>query len=281
MTLKQLQNLFYKSLLKLYPNSEIDTFFYWIVEDALELKRIDVSLNPDFQISQKDFEAIEKQLKRLEQNEPIQHILGYTEFYGLRIKVNKHVLIPRPETEELVDWVVSDHKNKRPKNIIDIGTGSACMAIAVKIALPDCKLSALDVSEKALDVAKENASEHKADLNFIKQDILKSDKLPEDTDVIISNPPYVKYDEKGRMRDNVLNYEPHVALFVKDNDALIFYRKICELAIKASQNVTIYFEINQYLANDLKMMLKDFNIQTYEFRQDFRGNDRMLKLLID
>ncbi|MFN2262577.1 MAG: methyltransferase, partial [Psychroflexus sp.] len=134
---------------------------------------------------------------------------------------------------------------------------------------------------KALDVAKENASEHKADLNFMKQDILKSDKLPEDTDVIISNPPYVKYDEKGRMRDNVLNYEPHVALFVKDNDALIFYRKICELAIKASQNVTIYFEINQYLANDLKMMLKDFNIQTYEFRQDFRGNDRMLKLLID
>ena len=281
MTLKQLQNLFHKTLSKLYPKSEIDTFFYWIVEDALNLKRIDVSLNPDFQINQKDIETIEKQLNRLKKQEPIQHILGYTEFYGLRFKVDKHVLIPRPETEELVDWVVNDYKNKSPKNIIDIGTGSGCIAIALKKSLPKCNLSALDISEKALDVAKQNASNHKVSLNFIKQDILKSDKLPDDIEVIISNPPYVKFDEKERMRDNVLNHEPHEALFVKDNDPLIFYRKICELAIKANQTITIYFEINQYLTDDLKIMLSDIEIKTYEFRQDFRGNDRMLKLLVD
>ena len=281
MTSKNLHNWFIKTLSKQYPKSEIDTFFYWIVEDVIHLKRIDVTLNPDFQISQKDFETIEKQLNRLKKQEPIQHILGYTEFYGLRFKVDKHVLIPRPETEELVDWVVSDYKNKSPKNIIDVGTGSACIAIALKKSLPECNLSALDISEKALDVAKQNASNHKVSLNFIKQDILKSNKLPDNTDVIISNPPYVKFDEKERMRDNVLNYEPHKALFVKDNDPLIFYRKICELAIKANQTIIIYFEINQYLTDDLKIMLSDFEINTYEFRQDFRGNDRMLKLLVN
>lgn len=281
MTLKALQKLFHTKLSEHFPKNEIDTFYYWIVEEEFGLKRIDVSLNSEFQLKTHDIESLQKQLKRLSEHEPIQYILGYTEFYGLRFKVNKDVLIPRPETEQLVEWVIEDIKNQHTQHILDIGTGSGCIAIALKNELSNCKLSAIDVSKNALKMAMHNAKYHQLHVNFLAQDILKTDKLPEEIDVIISNPPYVKHLEKKQMRENVLKYEPHQALFVNDNDPLIFYRKICELAQKLPQPVNVYFEINQYLSENLKFMLKELNIKTFEFRQDFRGNDRMLKLLIN
>jgi len=281
MNLKEIQTQFHKSLSELYSRSEIDTFFYWIVEEVLQLKRIEVSLNPDIEINPKELKTIQNHLHRLQQQEPIQYILGHTEFYGMPFQVNRNVLIPRPETEELVNWIISDMKHQSKKHILDIGTGSGCIAIALKKELPQNQVSALDYSQKALDVAKQNAIINKVKLNFIKQDILNLNSLPEDIDTIVSNPPYVRHLEKEQMQKNVLNHEPHQALFVDNNDALVFYRKIIKLTLASSRCKTIYFEINQYLKGDLKKMLQSFDINTVEFRKDFRGNDRMLKLLIN
>ncbi len=281
MTLNNLQNLFHKTLSETYSKPEIDTFFYWIVEDILNLKRIDVSLNSDMVINQVNLKTIQKHLNRLQQEEPIQYILGHTEFYGMLFQVNPNVLIPRPETEELVDWIVSDLLHQPKKQILDIGTGSGCIAIALKNKLPECEISAFDISETALQIASENAKQNEVKINFETQDILKLNSLPEDIDIIVSNPPYVRVLEKKQMRDNVLKFEPHQALFVKNNDALVFYRKIIELAISSSRCKTVYFEINQYLKEDLKKMIQTYDITKVEFRKDFRGNDRMLKLLIN
>ncbi|MGX1022975.1 peptide chain release factor N(5)-glutamine methyltransferase [Psychroflexus sp. MBR-150] len=281
MNLKETQKKFHKTLSEIYPKSEIDTFFYWIVEDVLQLKRIDVSLNPDFEINEKDLKTIKSQMNRLQQNEPIQYILGHTEFYGMHFQVNPNVLIPRPETEDLVNWIVSDLKHQPKKHLLDIGTGSGCIAIALKKELPKCEISAFDISETALQMASENAKQNEVKINFVQQDILKLDSLPEDVDIMVSNPPYVRVLEKEQMCDNVLKFEPHQALFVKNNDALVFYRKIIELAINSSKCKTIYFEINQYLKKDLKKLIQSYDINKIEFRKDFRGNERMLKLLID
>ncbi|RRO20294.1 peptide chain release factor N(5)-glutamine methyltransferase [Flavobacteriaceae bacterium 14752] len=281
MTLNSLQTQFHKTLSEIYSKSEINTFFYWIVEDILNLKRIDVSLNPDIVINQVDLKTIQNHLNRLQQEEPIQYILGSTEFYGMRFQVNPEVLIPRPETEELVEWIVSDLKHQSKKHLLDIGTGSGCIAIALKNELPECEISAFDISETALQIASENAKQNEVIVNFETQDILKLNSLPEDIDIIVSNPPYVRVLEKEQMHDNVLKFEPHQALFVKNDDALVFYRKIIELAIHSSKCKTIYFEINQYLKKDLKKLIQSYDINKIEFRKDFRGNERMLKLLID
>ncbi len=281
MTTKALQTQFHKSLSDIYPKSEIDTFFYWIVEEVLQLKRIDVSLNPGFEINQVDLKTIKNHLNRLQQHEPIQYILGQTEFYGMTFKVNSEVLIPRPETEELVEWIVTDIKDQSKKQILDIGTGSGCIAIALKKKLQSCKVTGIDVSETALNIAFKNAQINGVEIKFIQQDILNLDSLDENIDVIVSNPPYVRALEKEMMRDNVLKFEPHQALFVENNDALLFYRKILTLAKKASKPTYIYFEINQYLSDDLKELLNNEKLTSFTFRKDFKGNDRMLKVLID
>lgn len=281
MTLKNLKTQFHNTLSEIYSESEIDTFFYWIVEDILKLKRIDVSLNPDVEINKVDLKTIQKHLNRLQQNEPIQYILGHSEFYGMSFQVNHNVLIPRPETEELVEWIVADLKDQSKKQILDIGTGSGCIAIALTKELQQCQVTALDVSEQALKVARQNAQHHQVEIGFIQEDILKLDSLPKNIDTIVSNPPYVKILEKKQMRDNVLQFEPHQALFVDNDDALCFYRKIIDLAKTTTRPISIYFEINQYLRGDLKKMIESYNIASFEFKKDFKENDRMLKLLID
>ncbi|TKS57499.1 peptide chain release factor N(5)-glutamine methyltransferase [Mesohalobacter halotolerans] len=281
MTTKTLQNLFHKTLSKIYSKSEIDTFLYWVVEEVLKLKRIDVYLNPDVEINSKELKTIQNYLHRLQQQEPIQYILGSTEFYGMRFQVNPEVLIPRPETEELVEWIVTELKNQSKKQILDIGTGSGCIAIALKKELPECEISALDISKTALQIASENAKQNQLTINFEAQDIFKLNSLPKEVEIIVSNPPYVRVLEKKQMHENVLKFEPHQALFVKNDDALVFYKKIIELALASSRCKTVYFEINQYLSDDLKKMIQSYNISNAEFRKDFRGNERMLKLLID
>ena len=281
MTLKALKDHFHKSLSDLYSQAEIKTFFNWLIDEFFKLEPIDILLKPELEINNEKISAFEHIIQRLKREEPIQYILGYTEFYGLRFKVNPQVLIPRPETEELVDWIVKDHKSQNQKTLIDIGTGSGCIAIALQKKLPNWNVMALDISTPALDIAKSNADFHKVNIKFIHQDILNTQKLPEQPQVIVSNPPYVQQLEKNQMNNNVLKHEPHQALFVEDTNPLIFYKVISKMAKKLPHAVEIYFEINQYLVDDLKKMLKNLNLNTYQFRKDFRGNMRFLKVLVD
>jgi len=281
MTIKALQTYFREMLSQLYPKDEIDTFFHWLVEDRLELKPIDINIQAQNKLNQEDLLVFKNQLHRLQQQEPIQYILGYTEFYGLHFKVNPQVLIPRPETEALVNWVLEDHDLQSSKKLIDVGTGSGCIAVALKKQRPNFDISAIDISIKAIDVASQNAKNHQTDINFFCLDILKIQQLPNDYQIIVSNPPYVRYLEKAQMRNNVLSYEPHEALFVENLDPLLFYKTICRLAKNLPLPVYIYFEINQYLVEDLKTMLQDFNLLTFDLRQDFRENMRMLRIIID
>ncbi len=260
-----------------YSTSEIDQFFYWTVEDVLGLKRIDVSLNPKTTVEDSKYQTLSEYLQRLNNEEPIQYILGYTEFYGLDFNVNKNVLIPRPETEALVDWVINDCENLDSKTILDIGTGSGCIPVVLKKHLNHCNVYGLDISKKALEVAKANAQKHKVDIGFVECDILNSKKLPVETDIIVSNPPYVKQSEKLQMAKNVLDYEPHSALFVDDNDPLLFYKKIGELAQNNKRPTSVYFELNEFLKNDYESLIKGFDVKSFEFRKDFRGATRMLK----
>jgi release factor glutamine methyltransferase len=281
MTLLELKQEFKNQLSELYPNTEIDTFYYWIVEDVLNFKRIQVSLDPQKPIEQEKLKIIKSYLDRLTKEEPIQYILGYTEFYGLTFNVNPQVLIPRPETEELVQWVIEDYKNEDSVEIIDIGTGSGCIAVSMQKHLKQHKVSALDVSKTALKQAKKNANLNKVNVHFIQSDILKSDSLPKNIKVIVSNPPYVKSAEKEQMKQNVLAHEPHIALFVEDENPFLFYERIVYLAKLQQHMVVIYFEISQYLQKDFEKLMQYLNVNVVQFRKDFKGNNRMAKLLIN
>ena len=209
--------------------------------------------------------------------EPIQYILGETEFYGLPFKVTPATLIPRPETEELVDWIIANC-NKNPKTLLDIGTGSGCIAIALAKNLPAVKVSAMDISEEALKVASENAIYNKVTVNFSKKDILGTSTLPQKYDVIISNPPYVRNSEKEMMQKNVLDFEPASALFVEDDNPLLFYSKIAKLAKNyLNPNGFLFFEINEYLSKEVIQLLERESFSEIELKQDFFGKDRMIK----
>lgn len=281
MLLRDYRTIFTQELASLYDEYEIESFFYIILEDFHHMKRVDLALNPDFELSPELMHQWENVVAQLKEQRPIQYILGETEFYGLPFYVNEHTLIPRPETEELVDWIIKESKVKSQKSefkILDIGTGTGCIAISLAKNLPNTKVYAMDVSDAALAVAKRNAERNNVDITFIHQSILETDDLGETFDIIVSNPPYVRNLEKQEIKKNVLDYEPHLALFVEDNDALLFYRKITELAIKnLSENGQLYFEINQYLGNEMVQLLQQHNFKDVELRKDIYGNDRMMK----
>jgi release factor glutamine methyltransferase len=278
MTVKEVQNEFKTALEALNPSGEIDNFFFWSIEEVLGMTRIDFSLDPNTSMDEANLAKLMAILERLKQQEPIQYILGVTEFYGLRFEVNPSVLIPRPETEELVDWVISDCRNSKPLTILDIGTGSGCIPISIKKNLEQHKVYGLDISQDALKTAERNAKSNMVLVHFMQQDVLKLNDLPIDADVIISNPPYVKIAEQSQMAENVLKYEPHLALFVENNDPLVFYRKICKLAKNMDRSTCVYFELNEFHKDDYSAMAEYLDCLSYEFRQDFRGSPRMLKL---
>ncbi len=282
MTLKELKTDFKKSLTGLYPWEEIQSFFNILSESYLNFSRIEIALNPEKEISKEAAEKFQKALFRLKNNEPIQYIIGETEFYGLLFKVNKHTLIPRPETEELVEWIVLDQKpiirNSQLTTILDIGTGSGCIAISLAKNFPNSKISALDISEEALKIARENAEMNEVEVEFFQTDILNVEILPKQFDIILSNPPYVRELEKKEMQQNVLKFEPDSALFVKDEDSLLFYRAISQLAkTHLKPNGKLFFEINEYLANELIQLLKSEDFQDIEVKKDIFGKYRMLK----
>jgi release factor glutamine methyltransferase len=261
---------------------EAESFFNIALTALKGWKRVDVALNPTAELSGDEIEKWNAVLHELEQQKPIQYIFGHTHFYGLEFEVNSFTLIPRPETEELVEWIIHENKNRGQIKILDIGTGSGCIAISLAKNLPDAQVFAVDVSGEALAVAKKNAANNNVNVKFIQQDILVAVTLPEQFDIIVSNPPYVRNLEKAEIKQNVLDYEPHLALFVEDTDALIFYRKIALLAkSNLPQNGKLYFEINQYLGPETSQMLEDFGFNNVMLRQDMYGNDRMVSAISD
>lgn len=278
MQLKAQKELFLETLEKDYPVEEVLSFFFLLTEAFLGVRRLDLALDPDLEIEPANIGRFEDALVRLKNHEPIQYIIGETEFFGLTFSVDNNVLVPRPETEELVQWVLEDFAlEEKSLKILDIGTGSGCIAISLARHLPKAKVSALDISEKALEIAKANAKNNEVEISFIQQDILKTETLSGHWDIIVSNPPYVRELEKKEMQRNVLDHEPETALYVKDQDPLLFYIKITKLAKKAlNPKAKLYFEINQYLAEETKTMMQKQGF-ICEKRKDLFGNFRMLK----
>ncbi|MFO8147791.1 MAG: peptide chain release factor N(5)-glutamine methyltransferase [Gillisia sp.] len=279
MLVSQIKIKFIDRLEKEYPSGEIQSFFNLLTEAYLKMSRLDLALDHGIKLSPSEEKKFEDALLRLLKHEPIQYIIGETEFFDLKFKVDKNVLIPRPETEELVDWILKDLKSsgKKELSILDIGTGSGCIAISLAKKLPNARVSAIDISESALEIARSNAKMNDVEIDFILQDILKSAELPEKYDLIVSNPPYVREFEKKEMHRNVLENEPEMALYVKDLEPLIFYQKITKLAETGlKQGGSLYFEINQYLGEETAEVLNSSGFKSFSGKDIF-GNDRMLK----
>ncbi|MEP1487288.1 MAG: peptide chain release factor N(5)-glutamine methyltransferase [Algibacter sp.] len=281
MKLKVIQKTFQETLNKLYPSEEIDSFFYILMESYYKISRIQLAM--DYGLSVANFDAILKALELLKQQKPIQYILGETEFYGLPFRVNQNTLIPRPETEELVEWVIEESKNRNSEfRILDIGTGSGCIAISLAKNLPNAKVYTLDVSKEALKVAKENAKLNTVDVEFIECDILnvEAGKFNEEQnfDIIVSNPPYVRNLEKKLMQSNVLDNEPHLALFVENENPLQFYKAITDFAVKnLNKDGSLFFEINEYLGKEMIQLLSESHFENIELKQDIFKRDRMVR----
>ncbi len=277
MKVKALLQVYQDELKSLYPPEEIEAIFYRLAGHFEGIKRIDVSLNPDMIMQTDILQAI---LPKLKQHTPWQYITGETEFYGRPFKVNSSVLIPRPETEELVDWIIQDYKNSsKPLRILDIGTGSGAIAISLAKHLSNAAITGYDISKPALETARKNAVLNNVNVDFQQVDILKQDHLQTGFDIIVSNPPYVRIQEKDKMQNNVLDYEPETALFVPDDNPLLFYKKIIDLALLQSP-IDIYFEINENLKSELTRLLSKQNIDNFQFKKDLFGKWRMLKIII-
>jgi release factor glutamine methyltransferase len=288
-----------KTLYPLYPPEEVRTFIRLIFSNVCGLSFNRQILCKDKQISEKEKKEIYAIVNRLKLSEPLQYILGETEFYSLPVKVNPYVLIPRPETEELVDLIIkttllttkadiqrtSSNTVAPTIRILDIGTGSGCIAIALAKHIPGAIVTAIDVSEEALQTAKENALLNNTDINFAEADILTSSKtaalIPGRFDIIVSNPPYIADTEKCSMNANVLNYEPHRALFVPDKDPLLFYKAIADFALqKLSPDGMIYFEINANYGADTELMLHNKGFTQTRLIRDLSGKNRFITVKI-
>ena len=278
MTLSELKQYVLAELKSVYPQEEIFAFLYRLSEYYANKQRIDFVLTPQERLLNSQEDLIKKAVARLKKQEPLQYILGQTTFYGLSFKVNNDVLIPRPETEELVNWIKNDFtKHTTQLTILDIGTGTGCIPISLKKQLPSSLVFGMDVSEKALHFAKSNAKRLDVTIEWLHQDILNNDSFKTPLDIIVSNPPYVKLDEQVMMAKNVLEHEPHLALFVSNEDPLVFYRAITLFATKhLKENGVLYFEINQYLGKETKAMIADYGFEVI-LKKDLNGNDRMIK----
>ncbi len=280
MNCRQYRTFFIQELTSLYGADEAESFFYLILENKYQLRAIDLALNPNLEFFDEELVVWNGLLEALKKEIPVQYLLGTTSFYGLEFEVNENVLIPRPETEELVDWIIACQKSKAENQnikILDIGTGSGCIAISLAKNLPNAEVFAIDVSKAALATAKKNADSNAVSIQFIERNILEVEDLLQTFDIIVSNPPYVRELEKKEIKKNVLEYEPHLALFVADDNALVFYRKIAELAQKnLSAKGKLYFEINQYLGEEMVKLLQELGFKNIELRKDIYGNDRMV-----
>jgi release factor glutamine methyltransferase len=281
-TVKDVSAAFRKELINLYDAKEIDSLCSLAIAEVAGLSSAKIKAFSDLELLDEHLEAIDHILDELKTAKPIQYILGHTEFYGLTFKVNPSVLIPRPETEELVEWIISSARigHRALGNILDIGTGSGCIAVSLKKKLPGFWVSAIDVSSEALNIAKENAESNNVEVNFIQADILseKFDIENSKFEIIVSNPPYVTMDDKQQMHTNVTDFEPHTALFVPKNDPLIFYKAIADFALKnLEKSGLLFFEINESYGEQIVELLQSKSFNNIELRKDMNGKDRMIK----
>lgn len=279
---RDIRKYYCEQLCSVYDSDEATAMILILLEHYFKITRVKMAMEPGLRLSESEMLTFHFAVKDLLKNKPIQYIIGETDFCDLKFKVNGNVLIPRPETSELVYKIVERQKtkDKRQLSILDIGTGSGCIAISLAKNIPDSKVYALDISEKALEVAKGNAINNNVDVTFINDDILSlKNNIDTKFDIIVSNPPYVRELEKAEMRDNVLNWEPHNALFVSDNDPLIFYRNILEFAqTHLNENGEIWFEINEYLGKEMTVLCKEYGFSDVKIFEDFRGKERVVKV---
>ena len=289
-TIERVFGDFKQNLSKLYDVREIEAVALLTITEICNLSKSKIKAFPELELSQQQAEKLNDTLIQLQTGKPIQYILGKTEFYGLPFYVNPSVLIPRPETEELVEWAVSSVGSWQLAvgSILDIGTGSGCIAISLKKNLPGFDVSAVDISKAALQTAKTNAELNAVNIDFVEADILNLStqsslisNLQSPISILISNPPYVTLHDKSKMHTNVTDFEPHSALFVPEDDPLIFYKVIADFAIKnLTPNGQLFFEINESYGNDVVKLLADKGFKNIELRKDMSGRDRMVRSVI-
>lgn len=260
-----------------YSHDEIGALTRLILEKVTGRSFSDILACKFTNLSDQTTRKIAEIIARLKNREPIQYIFGEADFWGLTFRVNRAVLIPRPETEELVQWIIEDCSDE-PLKALDIGTGSGCIAVTLAKKMPSARIHAWDISEEALEVARENAARNNAAVIFSRKDVLNEQPQEETFDLIVSNPPYIAQSEKKEMDTNVLNFEPHLALFVPDENPLIFYEKIARLASGSmKKNGKLFFEINRQKANRVASILRKNGFRNIEIRKDISGNERMIK----
>ncbi len=264
-------------LKELYAAEEISSLFYLLMENYCGMSRIQVHAGVRETINESELLLVYDAIKELKTGKPIQYITGRAWFCGLELSVNEHVLIPRPETEELAQLIIKEHKEAKNLRILDIGSGSGCIGIVMKKTLKNAEVSAMDISEEALKVAQRNADLHDAEIRCICKDILDAESLSElrGFDIIVSNPPYVLESEKAVMHKNVLEHEPQGALFVKDSDALKFYKAIFRLARKNGKPCRVYLEINEKKGEEMKELAQEFSFSDIFIHKDINGKDRV------
>ena len=279
MTLKDLNNTLYLELSKVYPENETKSLVHQIFVHVLNFSRFQLSLNLSKQVEPKDEIKIKNIVHELKEYKPIQYILGYTEFYNCKLKVNHHVLIPRPESEELIDWILKDKTWNQP-NILDMGTGSGCLAIALARHIHNSIIIGLDISPEALEIARQNAELNNVRINFIQHDILTGTGSlePGKFHLIVSNPPYVRESEKIHMQANVLNWEPALALFVPDSDPMLFYENIIAGSYRLlAPGGYLFLEINENFPDEIIQLYQDNNFAGIEIAKDISERYRMAK----
>ena len=282
MTIRNAFEQYVKSLSSIYEKKEAESISLLMFEERVGLTKSDLILRGEESMSEVKANDLTWKLLRLMKGEPVQYVLGYCYWFGMKLKVNKHVLIPRPETEELVEWIIKENQTRGDLKILDIGAGSGCIAIALKKNIPTSEVFAMDISKDALQVARENAEQNQAEVSFIFDDILypKSDhsSSPIQYSLIVSNPPYVPESEKPGLHENVLNFEPAAALFVPNTNPLIFYNAIIEFATRhLAVNGELFFEVNPFYATDVAKQLQSNGFSQSEIRTDLSGKYRMIR----
>jgi len=281
--IKDIARFFREELAGIYEPEELAAVIRYCFEEVMAVKGAQPDLQDERTVSESELLKFNFAVKDLKKEKPLQYIFGKADFYGMKFFVNEHVLIPRPETEELVHQIITDINSSAlqpPTSILDIGTGSGCIPVTLKKHLPQAAVSALDVSEQALALAKRNAELNGTDVNFFKENILSpsAELFSSAYDIIVSNPPYIRLSEKEQMKKNVLDYEPHLALFTEGEDALLFYRKICDAALKLLKpGGRIYFEINAAFGPETEQLLVAKGFKNVTLLKDMSNKNRILR----
>lgn len=278
-TIQAVKAYFTERLKTRFSENEIKHFFYESVVERLALSKTALLLNEPQLVSESDLLFFRSIVNRLLQNEPFQHIIGSTYFYDLKLKTDKRALVPRPETEELVDWVVTDQKENKPSKIADICSGSGCIALALKSVLPATEITAIELSDAALALGNENAKNLGLNIHFVQKDVFDSfDEFTSDYAVWVTNPPYIPESDRAEMHENVLSFDPEMALFVPNEDPLLFYREIGKKALHHLKHQgVLYAEIHERFAAETHQLLKEIGFDSIEIKKDLQGKDRMIK----